>query len=121
MVVVVESCQRPLCLSDTEVAISVQVKLKTRPWPAGRFLFPEADGHERVRLQRASRWLFALDPKKIAGIANDALYCVHRVPRVTRLYHDTPKKCMPVWDVIDTLHEQSNVFRAAGVLCSLPF
>ena len=25
------------------------------------------------------------------------------------LYHDTPKKCMPVWDVIDTPHEQSNV------------
>ena len=29
------------------------------------------------------------------------LSCAHRVPRVTRLYHDTPKKCMPVWDVID--------------------
>ena len=36
----------------------------------------------------------------VAGIANDMLYCAHRVPRVTRLYHDTPKKCMPVWDVI---------------------
>ena len=37
----------------------------------------------------------------VAGIVNDMLYCAHRVPRVTRLYHDTPKKCMPVWDVID--------------------
>ena len=27
---------------------------------------------------------------------------------------------MPVWDVIDTPHEQSNVIRAAGVLCSHP-
>ena len=45
----------------------------------------------------------------VAGIVNDMLYCAHRVPRVTRLYHDTPKKCMPVWDVIDTPHEQSNV------------
>ena len=27
---------------------------------------------------------------------------------------------MPVWDVIDTPHEQSNVFRAAGILCSPP-
>ena len=37
----------------------------------------------------------------VAGIVSDMLYCAHRVPRVTRLYHDTPKKCMPVWDVID--------------------
>ena len=37
----------------------------------------------------------------VASIVNDMLYCSHRVPRVTRLYHDTPKKCMPVWDVID--------------------
>ena len=36
----------------------------------------------------------------VAGV-NDMLNCAHRVPRVTRLYHDTPKKCMPVWDVID--------------------
>ena len=51
------TCQRPLYLPDTAVIDSVQVRLKTRPW-AGRPVFtPEAVGHERVRLQRTSRWL----------------------------------------------------------------
>ena len=44
-------------LKDTEVIVSVQVRLKTHPWgqPAG-FLLPEAVGHERVRHQRSSHW-----------------------------------------------------------------
>ena len=29
------------------------------------------------------------------------LFCAHRVSRLIRLYHDTPEKCIPVWDVID--------------------
>ena len=51
--------------------------------PAG-FLFPEAVGHERVLLQRASRWLFTLEPKMIAGIVNDKPIRSHRVPCITR-------------------------------------
>ena len=30
-------CHRPLYLKDTKITVSVQVRLKTRPWPAGRF------------------------------------------------------------------------------------
>ena len=53
--------QRPLYQPGIAVIISVQVRLKTRPW-AGRPVFPpEAVGHERVRLQRTSRWLTQMD------------------------------------------------------------
>ena len=49
-------CQRPLCLSDTEVVISVQVKLKTHPWPAGRFSL-SGGGRARARSAPARKSL----------------------------------------------------------------
>ena len=57
MYIYIYICQRGLYLIDTDLILSVQVRLKTHPWSAGRFSLPEADGHERVRLQRTSRWL----------------------------------------------------------------
>ena len=75
-----------LCVLVTQTYLNPsKLSLKhTHGRPAG-FLFPEADGHDRVRLQRASRWLFTLEPKMVAGIVNDMLICVHRVPRVKGL------------------------------------
>ena len=48
--------QQPLCLNDAEVIKSVQVKLKTHPYPAGRFSF-SGGGRARARSAPAHKSL----------------------------------------------------------------
>ena len=49
-------CQRPLYLKDTEIVISVQVKLKTHPKPAGWFSL-SGGGRARARSAPARKSL----------------------------------------------------------------
>ena len=58
-------CQRPLYQPDTEVLVSVQVRLKTRPW-AGRPVFSPGGGRARARSAPAHKSLVnacKLEPK----------------------------------------------------------
>ena len=49
-------CQRPLHQPDTAVIVSVQVRLKTRPW-AGRPVFSPGGGRARARSAPAHKSL----------------------------------------------------------------